>query len=66
MYLVVEWTTTSAPSVERLLEVRRRERVVDGDAAGLARRSATIAAMSITLEQRIGRRLDPEQLRVRA
>ena len=32
-YFVEECTTTSAPSVERLLQVRRREGVVDHDAA---------------------------------
>ena len=32
-YFVVECTTTSAPSVERLLQVRRRERVVDDERA---------------------------------
>ena len=67
MYFVVEWTTTSAPERERLLKIRRRERVVDRDELGPAGCAAPRSRGDVDeLEQRVGRRLDPEELRVRA
>ena len=46
--------------LERALEVRRHEGVVDGEAGRRAlRRSRRRRAMSAELEQRVGRRLDP-------
>ena len=64
MYLVVEWTTMSAPRDKRVLEVRRGEGVVDGDdRAPLVRHLRELRYVREG-QHRVGRRLDPEQLRL--
>ena len=66
-YLVTECTTMSKPSVERLLHPRARRRCcrTRSGCPCLAGRSPRPPARSIELEQRIGRRLDPDHLRLR-
>ena len=49
MYLVVEWTTISAPERERLLEIRRRKRVVDDDELLAGAEATQSRAMSTSL-----------------
>ena len=61
-YFVVECTTKSAPELQRTLVGRRGERVVDGDQRAAA---AGDDALDVDhVEQRVGRRLDPDQARV--
>ena len=60
-YLVAECTTMSAPSVERLLEQRSGERVVDDDrGARLVGRRGDGGDVA-ELERRVGRRLEPDE-----
>ena len=65
-YFVVLCTTRSAPSVDRLLDVRARERVVDDE-----RRAARVGELGeprrgrVSRMHRIGRRLDEQHARLR-
>ena len=70
-YFVAEWNTMSAPSVERALQGRRGERVVDDEqGAPLARGrpswATAAAALDVDeLQERVRRRLEPDQRRPR-
>ena len=63
MYFVVECSTTSAPNVERLLEVRRREGVVDDDRRADAVRDLGRGGDVDDVERRVRRCLEPDELR---
>ena len=67
-YFVAEWKTMSAPKLERPLEGRRGERVVDDDERPRGRSrpparatAATVAAMSTTLSSGFDGRLEPDE-----
>ena len=60
-YLVVECTTTSAPRVSGCLEVRRGEGVVDHEQRARVVGDRGEGLDVADVEQRVGRRLDPDQ-----